>query len=99
MTSTVISPGYGSNWQTAINVAESDVYFGSGSAPADTLTLHDLTPNDPVYIQLIGGQEGWGSNVFVAAKRYPYHQQCHRLGLEHVEQREGGTAGLHGHDR
>ena len=58
MTTAGIAPGHGSNWQTAANVAGSDTYFNSGAGNVDTLTLHGLAPNDPVYIQ-IARRPGW----------------------------------------
>ena len=69
LTSTVLAPGSGPDWQTAMNVTESNWYFSQDPTdhPSPSLTIYGLTPNEPVYVQMIGGQQGWNGNVFVTA--------------------------------
>ena len=52
-----------------MNVTESNWYFSKDPTdhPSPSLTIYGLTPNEPVYVQMIGGQQGWNGNVFVTA--------------------------------
>lgn len=61
MNYTVIS---GPDAAVAYNVSASN-WFRAG-ADTTTITLHGLTPNNAVYVQLIGGEHGWGATPSVS---------------------------------
>lgn len=66
LTSTTLT-GSGSDLTVAYNVAKTNHYVSTSNHRPNILTLHGLGRYQPLYVQLIGGQHGWGGTTTIFA--------------------------------